>query len=435
MHFSANSLRRLKRSERLKLLGNLSDLEASVLKYEWPFWARENQLPPKPGSGDWTHWLLLAGRGFGKTRAGAEWVRSLVELGAAKRIALVAPTIGDGRAVMVEGDSGLLAVCPPWNRPKFEPSKRQLTWPNGTVATLYSAEEPERLRGPQHHAAWCDELCSWRRSAETWDNLLFGLRLGQRPKSMITTTPKPTALLKALVRADGVTITRGTTFDNLENLAPSFASEIMAKYEGTRTGRQELMAEILEDVPGALWQRALLERARVARAPDMVRIVVAVDPPASVGEKADECGIVAAGLSEDGFAYVLADASVQGLSPAGWARRAVALYHSLAADRIVIESNQGGAMAESVLREVDANAAITQVFASRGKHARAEPVAALYEQGRIYHVGAHPVLEDQMCTFTGERQSGISPDRVDALVWALTHLMLARKNCPQIRSL
>ena len=435
MHFSASSLRKLSANKRQVLLGKLSDLEASVLSFEWPFWARENQLPPKPEQGSWTHWLMLAGRGFGKTRAGAEWVRSLAEVGSAKRIALVAPTIGDARAVMVEGDSGLLAVCPPWNRPKFEPSKRQLVWPNGSVATLYGAEEPERLRGPQHHAAWCDELCSWRLASETWDNLLFGLRLGQHPKSMITTTPKPTALLKALVAADGVAITRGTTFDNLANLAPSFAGEIIAKYQGTRTGRQELMAEILEDVPGALWQRAILERLRTASAPDMVRIVVAVDPPASAGEKADECGIVAVGLSQDGFAYVLADASVQGLSPAGWARKAVALYHSLGADRIVIESNQGGAMAESVVREVDPMAAITQVFASRGKHARAEPVAALYEQGRVYHVGSHPILEDQMCTFTGERQSGFSPDRVDALVWAITHLMLAPRSRPKIRSL
>ena len=432
MPFSASSLRQQTEARRTKFLAALTDLEASVLAHDWRFWARNNQLAPR---GNWSHWLLLAGRGFGKTRAGAEWVRGQAENGAAKRIALVAPTLSDARAVMVEGDSGLLAIAPPWNRPKFEPSKRTLTWPTGTVATLYSAEEADRLRGPQHHAAWCDELASWRHADATWDNLMLGLRLGDAPRTLVTTTPKPTKLIKALVADERVTLTRGTTFENLDNLAPSFATEILKKYEGTRTGRQELLAEILEDVPGALWQRALLERSRGPKPPDMVRIVVAVDPPASVGEKADECGIVAAGVCADGYGYVLADASIQGLSPAGWAKRAVALYHSLAADRIVIESNQGGAMAESVLREIDPMAAISQVFASRGKYARAEPVAALYEQGRIFHSGSLSTLEDQMCAFTGERRTGESPDRVDALVWALTHLMLAPTARPQIRSL
>ena len=432
MRFSASSLRQFSEARRTGFLASLTDLEASVLMHDWRFWARENQLAPK---GNWAHWLLLAGRGFGKTRAGAEWVRGLAESSAAMRIALVAPTLSDARAVMVEGESGLLAIAPPWNRPRFEPSKRTLTWPGGAVATLYSAEEPERLRGPQHHSGWCDELASWRHGDATWDNLMFGMRLGENPRTLVTTTPKPTPLVKALVADERVVLTRGTTFDNLDNLAPSFASEILKKYEGTRTGRQELLAEILEDVPGALWQRALLDRLRAPKPPELVRIVVAIDPPVSVGEKADECGIVAAGLCADGFAYVLADASVQGLSPAGWARRAVALYHSLSADRIVIESNQGGAMAESVLREIDPLAAISQVFASRGKYARAEPVAALYEQGRVFHVGCLPVLEDQMCAFTGERTSGQSPDRVDALVWALTHLMLANTARPQIRSL
>ena len=432
MHFSANSLRQLSKEQRGDFLASLSNMEASVLMHDWRFWARENQLAPM---GNWSHWLLLAGRGFGKTRAGAEWVRGMAENTAGLRIALVAPTLSDARAVMVEGDSGLLAISPPWNRPKFEPSKRTLTWASGTVATLYSAEEPERLRGPQHHACWCDELASWRHADATWDNLMLGLRLGESPRTLVTTTPKPTSLIKALVADDRVTLTRGTTFDNLDNLAPSFATEILKKYEGTRTGRQELLAEILEDVPGALWQRAMLDRLRADTLPQLVRIVVAVDPPVSVGEKADECGIVAAGICADGFAYVLADASVQGLSPAGWAKRAVALYHSLSADRIVIESNQGGAMAESVLREIDPVAAIAQVFARRGKYARAEPVAALYEQGRVFHGGSLPALEDQMCAFTGERRAGESPDRVDALVWALTHLMLAPTARPQIRSL
>jgi len=432
MHLSASSIRKLDTKARGRILARLNDLEAAVLLYEWPFWARENQLPP---AGDWTHWLMLAGRGFGKTRAGAEWVRRMAEANPGSRTALVAPTLHDARSIMVEGESGLMAICPPWNRPRFEPSKRRLIWPNGSIAALYSAEEPERLRGPQHHGAWCDELCSWRRGQETWDNLMFGLRLGAHPRTAITTTPKPTPLLKALVGEARTVITRGTTFENLDNLAPAFAAEILAKYEGTRTGRQELMAEILEDVPGALWQRGQLEALRIEAVPHLRRIVVAVDPPASAGPKADTCGIVAAGVDESGTGYVLADMSVQGLSPAGWAARAVGLYESLQADRIVIEANQGGAMAESVLREVDPTAAIARVFARRGKQARAEPVAALYEQSRVFHAGNFPMLEDQMCAFTGERIRGESPDRVDALVWALAHLMLSLRSTPQIRSL
>ncbi len=432
MHLSASSLRSLSPAKRRNFFDSLSDFEAKVLSHDWPFWARINQLPPK---GNWAHWLMLAGRGFGKTRAGAEWVRTLTEGVEPKRIALVAPTLHDARAVMVEGDSGLMAVSPPWHKPKFEASKRMLTWPNGSVATLFSAEEPERLRGPQHHAAWCDELCAWRHQERVWDNLLFGLRLGSNPRTMVTTTPRPTSLLKALVANSAVVVTKGSTFDNLDNLAPTFASEIVAKYEGTRLGRQELMAEILEDVPGALWQRTMIDRLRVSSRPELARIVVAVDPPVSISSKADECGIVAAGITDDKFAYVIADSSEQGLSPAGWARKAVALYHSLAADRLVIETNQGGAMAESVIRQVDPSVPIMAVHASRSKRTRAEPIAALYEQSRVYHAGSFPVLEDQMCSFTGSRTDGMSSDRVDALVWALSSLMLGRNTGPQIRTL
>ncbi|MBL4836682.1 MAG: DNA-packaging protein [Kordiimonadaceae bacterium] len=434
MHLSASSLRSLSPVKRNQFFGTLTDFEAQVLLHEWAFWARDNQLPPE---GNWAHWLLLAGRGFGKTRAGAEWVRKLATGKYPVRIALVAPTLQDGRAVMVEGDSGLLAISPPWNVPKFEASKRTVSWKNGSVATLFSAEEPERLRGPQHHAAWCDELCVWRHQEAVWNNLLFGLRLGETPQTMITTTPKPTALLKTLIASEGVALTKGSTFDNLANLAPTFASEIVAKYKGTRLGRQELMAEILEDVPGALWNRKALDECRIIAAPDMARIVVAIDPPVSVSDTADECGIVAAGLGDDQRGYVLADASEQGLSPAGWAHKAVALYHSLQADRIVIETNQGGVMAESVIRQVDASVPISAVHATRSKRARAEPVAALYEQLRVKHAGAFPVLEDQMCAFTGARnQAGAkSPDRVDALVWALSNLMLNRQIRPQIRTL
>lgn len=432
MHLSASSLRSLSPQKRSNFISSLSDFEAKVLSHDWPFWARTNQLPPK---GNWSHWLMLAGRGFGKTRAGAEWVRALTESAEPKRIALVAPTLHDARAVMVEGDSGLMAVSPPWHKPKFEASKRTLTWPNGSVATLFSAEEPDRLRGPQHHAAWCDELCAWRHQERVWDNLLFGLRLGSNPRTMVTTTPRPTSLLKALVANSAVVVTKGSTFDNLDNLAPTFASEIVAKYEGTRLGRQELMAEILEDVPGALWQRTMIDRLRVSSRPELARIVVAVDPPVSISSKADECGIVAAGITDDKFAYVIADSSEQGLSPAGWARKAVALYHSLAADRLVIETNQGGAMAESVIRQVDPSVPIMAVHASRSKRTRAEPIAALYEQSRVYHAGSFPLLEDQMCSFTGSRTDGMSPDRVDALVWALSSLMLGRNTGPQIRTL
>ncbi len=424
-------LRQLKAPHRCRFLNSLTDIEAATLLYDWRFWARDSQHPP---AGNWVHWLLLAGRGFGKTRTGAEWVRALVEAGTASRIALVAPTVSTGRAVMVEGDSGLLAVCPPWNKPKYEASKRMLTWPGGATATLFSAEEPERLRGPQHDAAWCDELCAWRRAEATWDMLMFGLRLGARPRSVITTTPKPTPLIKKLLAAETVALTRGSTYDNLDNLAPTFASEIVAKYKGTRLGRQELMAEMLEDVPGALWSRAQLDGLRRADHPPLVRVVVAIDPPASLGDKADECGIVAAGVDERGFAHVLADASIRGLSPSGWASRAVALYQSVEADHIVIETNQGGAMATSVLGQVDASVPVRSVHASRGKYLRAEPVAALYEQGRVFHAGLFDQLEDQMVSFTGPA-AGTSPDRLDALVWALTDLMLKPATRPRIRTL
>lgn len=426
----------MKAADQLRLIESLSDLEAATLLYDWPFWARANQLAP---TGDWAHWLMLAGRGFGKTRAGAEWVRGLAESGQAKRIALIAPTLSDARAVMVEGDSGLLAICPPWARPKFNASTRSLTWPNGAIATLFGAEEPERLRGPQHDAAWADELCAWRRDEATWDMLMFGLRLGRQPRTMITTTPKPTALLKKLIASDQVALTRGSTFDNLDNLAPSFRAEIIAKYEGTRLGRQELMAEILEDVPGALWSRQMLDEGRTSRAPDLVRLVVAVDPPASAGEKADECGLIAAGIDGRGHAYVLADGTTQGLSPHAWAARAVGLYHSLQADRIVCEINQGGAMVESLIAQVDASVPVRTVYATRAKAVRAEPVAALYERGLVHHVGAHPTLEDQMTEFTGGTHAAGSrkgsPDRVDALVWALTDLMLRPASRPQLRNL
>jgi predicted phage terminase large subunit-like protein len=367
----------------------------------------------------------LAGRGFGKTRSGAEWVRAQVGAGTAKRIALVAPTAADARDVMIEGESGLLAIAPSDDRPLYEPSKRRLSWPNGAVATLFSADEPERLRGPQFDAAWCDELAAWRYPA-AWDNLMMCLRLGEHPRVVVTTTPKPVRLVRALLKSPDCVVTRGTTRENARHLAPSFLAAIVKQYEGTRLGRQELEAELLEDVPGALWTRDAIERARVATAPVLRRVVVAIDPAASSGESADETGIVVAGLGEDGHGYVLDDLSGR-YRPHEWAARAIGAFRKHAADRIVAETNNGGEMVEATLRTVDGNVPYKPVHASRGKIARAEPVAALYEQDRVHHIGAFPSLEDQMCTFVAGVAAGqSSPDRVDALVWALSELMVAR---------
>lgn len=391
---------------------------------DWQFWARPNQLPPK---GDWRVWLLLAGRGFGKTRSGAEFVRARVEAGSAVRVALVGPTAADVRDVMIEGESGLLAVARDDFRPCYEPSKRRLTWPNGAVALAFSADEPERLRGPQHDLAWCDELAAWRYAA-AWDNLLLGLRLGNDPRAVVTTTPKPNKLVRDLLVSPGAVVTRGSTFDNAAHLAPAFLDSVVRRYRGTRLGRQELEAELLEDLPGALWSRDAIEAARVAAAPDLARIVVAVDPAVSSGEAADETGIVVAGLAHDGQVYVLDDLSGR-MSPRAWALKAVAAYKNFAADRIVAEINNGGDMVEATLRSVQSDAPFRALRASRGKAVRAEPVAALYEQGRVHHVGGFAALEDQLCAFTADfdrAASGTSPDRLDALVWAVTDLIANR---------
>jgi predicted phage terminase large subunit-like protein len=398
--------------------GSLADL----LETDWHAIARPEQLPPP---GDWSTWLILSGRGSGKTRAGAEWVRALAEAASVARIALVGPTAADTRDTMLEGESGLLSLCPNSRRPLYESSKRRLTWPNGVQATLFSSEEPERLRGPQFGAAWCDELCAWRNVNATWDNLQFGLRLGKRPRQVITTTPKPIALLRDLVKRDGqdVRITRGRTEDNAANLAPSFLSQIVKRYQGTRLGRQELNAEILEDVPGALWTRDLIEETRRDRSaiPSMQRIVVAIDPAVSTSESSDQTGLVVAGRGADGDAYVLEDHSGK-YQPVEWARRAVALYRKWSADRIVAEANQGGQMVETTVRTVDPNVSLKLVHASRGKITRAEPISALFEQNRAHLAGTFPELEDQLCTYAAG--SSGSPDRLDAMVWALTELMV-----------
>jgi phage terminase large subunit-like protein len=398
---------------------------ADALEHDWQAVARPSQLPP---AGNWRIWLQMAGRGFGKTRSGAEWVRALVESGAARRIALVAPTAADARDVLIEGESGLLSICPDWNRPIFEPSKRRLTWPNGAIATTFSSEEPERLRGPQHDAAWCDELAAWRFADDAWNNLMLGLRLGKNPRVCVTTTPKPTRLIRDLVKRAGtdVALTRGTTSENAANLPAAFLNQIMSRYAGTRLGRQELEAELLEDFEGALWTREMIERARVSEAPELRRVVVAIDPSGSSrGDENDECGIIVAGVDDRGHGFVLDDLSAR-LAPADWARKAIAAYKNWQADRIIAETNFGGAMVEATLRSVDASVSFKAVTASRGKIVRAEPVSSFYEQGRVHHLGSLGGLEDQMCAFTTDfsrASAGYSPDRVDALVWALSELM------------
>lgn len=373
---------------------------------------------------------MLAGRGFGKTRAGAEFVRTMVKEKKARRIALVGPTALDARSVMVEGESGLLSIGPPYERPRYEPSLHRLTWNNGAVATLFSADEPNRLRGPQHDLAWCDELAAWR-YPQAWDMLMFGLRLGHDPRVVVTTTPRPIKLLRDLLADPKVVVTRGRTEENARNLAPAFLEQIVRRYQGTRLGRQELDGELLDDMPGALWTHGLIDAARVMQAPDLARIVVAIDPAVSSHEGADETGIIVAGTDKDGHGYVLADASGR-YAPAEWARAAIAAYAAHRADRIVAEVNNGGDMVEATLRVVDPSVPYAAVHAARGKVARAEPVAALYEQGRVHHLGALPLLEDQMCAFVSgapgsfdRAAAGYSPDRVDALVWALSDLLLA----------
>lgn len=399
-----------------KIRANLSIKEAQTLLHHWAFWARDTQRAPR---GDWQTWLFLGGRGAGKTRAGAEWIRGRIEKGTAARVALVAPTSSDCRDVIVEGESGLLAISPPWFRPRFEPSKRRLTWPNGAIATLFSADEPERLRGPQFDAAWCDELAAWR-FPEAWDLLQFGLRIGVDPRCVVTTTPKPSKIIRELMQNPGTATTRATTYDNRAHLAPAFFERIVKQYAGTRMGRQEINAELLADADGALWTRASIEDYRVSKAPELKRIVVAIDPAASNNEDSNQTGIVVAGIGRDNHGYVLDDRSMRA-APSQWATEAVKIYHLMKADRIIAEANQGGDMITETVKTVDARVPVKLVHASRGKVTRAEPVSALYEQGRVHHVGAFPALEDELCLW---QPGEASPDRLDALVWAMHELML-----------
>ncbi len=394
----------------------------------WAFHVRDEQRPPE---GDWTTWIYLGGRGAGKTRAGAEWVRARVEEGC-RRIAIVGANANDARYVMVEGESGLLSVASPWLRAKYEPSKRLITWPNGAIATLFSAEEPDMLRGPQHDTAWCDELAKWTHLEAAWDNLQLGLRIGQRPQQMVTTTPRALPVLKSLMQRSDSVITRSTSYDNRDNLAPAFFAHVISRYDGTRFGRQEIDAEILDEIQGALWTRAMIDEALVSRnveMPKMVRVVVGVDPSGTRGQDGrDSVGIVVAGKAIDGRCYVMDDWTCS-LSPAGWGRRVAEAVAQHQADCVVAEENFGGAMVESVLLAAQVGTRIKMVHASHGKIARAEPISALYEQGRVGHASAFMALEDQFCAFTFDGYLGKgSPDRADAAIWALTELMLSGVN-------
>lgn len=417
----------------------LNETERNAVLTNWPLWARASQLPPP---GDWRVWLIMAGRGFGKTRAGAEWVRMIAERDHSARIALVASSLHEARSVMVEGESGLMAVSPPYARPRYEPSLRRIVWPGGAQALLYSAAEAEALRGPQHSHAWCDEIAKWDdnqgQARKCWDNLMLGLRLGQAPQIVATTTPRAVPLVRRLMAQVGtdedIVLTRGSTLENEANLPGRFIADVTREFGGTLLGRQELGGELIDDLPGALWTRGLLEACRETGAmPGMTRVIVGVDPPASAD--GDACGIIVCGLGDDGVARVLADASVEKPSPERWARAVAETARAWSADRVVAEANQGGAMVEAVLRAASATLPLRLVHASRGKAARAEPVAALYESGRVRHAGLFARLEDELCgllaggTYQGP---GRSPDRADACVWALTELMLGRAGEPRI---
>ncbi|HET9304836.1 MAG TPA: terminase family protein [Candidatus Sulfotelmatobacter sp.] len=425
------SLRSLKPHQIRKFLQSLTDTQAEAILWDWRCWARPNQLPPgskgaASDQADWLFWLVLAGRGFGKTRTGAETVREWAR-NPEERILMVAPTAADVREVMIEGPSGLMACFPLNQRPLYNSSRHLVQFASGAVGITRSADEPERLRGPQFTKFWADELAAWRFVQEAWDQIMFGFRLkSQRLQGVITTTPKPIAVLKKIIANPQTVVTRGSSYENRAWLSESFFREVIAPYEGTRLGRQEINAELLEDVPGALWTRGVIDASRITmtevRWDLIVRTVIAIDPAVTSNPDSDETGIVAAALTRSGHVLILDDLSCRE-SPAGWAKRAIAAYHTRKADRIVGEVNNGGDLVEANIRAVDANVSFRAVRASRGKYIRAEPVAALYEQGRCHHVGSLATLEDQMCNWTPQSTDG-SPDRLDALVWAATELVI-----------
>lgn len=423
---------------RADLFAGYDDAEILALAEHWRGKARPSQLAPdlrlvEPRA-DWSVWLVLAGRGFGKTRAGAEWIAHMANANPGCRIALVGKTAHDVKAVMVEGESGVLAVAAARGACEYRVSAREVRWANGSIATLFSSVEPNTLRGPQFHYAWCDEVASWPHGEAVWNNLRMGLRLGECPRAMVTTTPAPVPLVRALLADPDVCVSRGTSFDNALNLPPRFLAELDRSYGGTSLGRQEVMGEMVAAHEGALWSHDLLDRCVGPPAGDLVRVVVGVDPPAGAGG----CGIVVAGIDADGIGHVLADASVRAVQPAQWAHAVAAAVRRYGADRVVAEVNNGGAMVEEVLRAADVNLPLKTVRASVGKSARAEPIAALYAAGRVRHGGVFQALGDELCGLIaggGYVGPGLSPDRADALVWALSELMLGGVVKPRLRAL
>lgn len=410
-----------------QLRAEFGDAAMEALPYQWELWARPEQLPPE---GDWLFWLLLAGRGAGKTRTGAEWCRAQAKEMPGSHGALIAPTAADARDVMVKA---LLGCSAPWEGCNYEPSKRRVVWANGTTATLYSAEEPDRLRGPQHHWAWPDEIAAWQYADEVFDMLMMTMRMGERPRVVLSTTPRPIPLIRRLLKDPGCIVTRGSTFDNAQNLSKTFIEAVKARYEGTRLGRQELYAELLDDVEGALWTHDMIDKSRRPAPGELTRIVVAVDPSGSAKRTADEAGIVVAGIGpcnclgrQDVHGFVLEDLTGR-FSPRDMGQRAIDSYHKWQASRLVAEDNFGGVMIRDLMALIDPRVAYKSVHASRGKIVRAEPVSALYEQGRVHHVGMFPELEDELCSYA-PLVSTESPGRLDALVWALTDLMLGESN-------
>ena len=424
----AGSIASLPKEERDKILNSLTKEEAEDILYDWEVWARPKQLPPP---GDWLTWMILTGRAWGKTRCAAEWVIKKAKEGA-KHIALIGQTVPDVRDTMIKiGPSSILKISHPSFRPEYTPSLRTLAWPNGTIATTYSGDKPDQVRGPSHDIVWIDEFAKFQYPQDIWDNLMFGLRESEDMRIMITTTPRPIKIIKDIMALKNTIVVTGSTYENRDNLPKKYFDYVIAPYVGTRLGQQEIEGKILEDNPNALWTRKIIDDNRVSKVPELIRIVVAVDPEGTDTETSAETGIIAGGLGVDGHGYVLSDATIKG-SPDTWGKAVVAEYYKFGADRIVAEVNNGGDMVKFVIHTIDKDVSYKDVHAAKGKHTRAEPVSALYEQGRIHHVGNFPDLEEQLCEWVpGDK----SPDRLDANVWLMTELILNKKNRPRARAI